>query len=186
MSISQRKVLPSTVRKSTVQPRLYDPTSLQRDANRYFGYTAQQTLDAVQSLYEKKLCTYPRTDSQYLTEDMRDTVQDLIRICAQLELFPSSTDFVPDIDRCINSKKCPTITHFSPPEKFIPQIFPHCWSRKLIFYCRLQCGCYVLPPLSICMKKPLSPPNVPKILFPAKGKQYSPADGKWLKQAAAM
>lgn len=59
----------------------------------------------MQSLYEKKLCTYPRTDSQYLTEDMRDTVQNLIRICAQLGLFPSSTDFVPDIDRCINSKK---------------------------------------------------------------------------------
>ena len=57
--------------KSTAPPRLYDLTSLQRDANRYFGYTAQQTLDAVQSLYEKKLCTYPRTDSQYLTEDMR-------------------------------------------------------------------------------------------------------------------
>lgn len=165
--------------KSTPPPRLYDLTSLQRDANRYFGYTAQQTLDAVQSLYEKKLCTYPRTDSQYLTEDMRNTVQNLIRICAQLGLFPSSTDFVPDIDRCINSKKkCPTITHFSPPEKFIPQIFPHCRSRKLIFYCRLQCGCYVLPPLSICMKKPLSSPNVPKRLFPAKGKRYSPADGK--------
>lgn len=91
--------------KSTPPPRLYDLTSLQRDANRYFGYTAQQTLDAVQSLYEKKLCTYPRTDSQYLTEDMRDTVQNLIRICAQLGLFPSSTDFVPDIDCCINSKK---------------------------------------------------------------------------------
>ena len=59
----------------------------------------------MQSLYEKKLCTYPRTDSQYLTEDMRDTTQDLIRICAQLGLFPSSTGFVPDIDRCINSKK---------------------------------------------------------------------------------
>ena len=91
--------------KSTPPPRLYDLTSLQRDANRYFGYTAQQTLDAVQSLYEKKLCTYPRTDSQYLTEDMRDTTQDLIRICAQLGLFPSSTGFVPDIERCINSKK---------------------------------------------------------------------------------
>ena len=91
--------------KSTPPPRLYDLTSLQRDANRYFGYTAQQTLDAVQSLYEKKLCTYPRTDSQYLTEDMRDTAQDLIRICTQLGLFPSCTNLVPDIDCCINSKK---------------------------------------------------------------------------------
>jgi DNA topoisomerase-3 len=53
----------------TVQPpRLYDLTTLQRECNRIYGYTAQQTLDYVQSLYEKKLATYPRTDSQYLTE----------------------------------------------------------------------------------------------------------------------
>ncbi len=51
-------------------PALYDLTSLQRDANRQLGYTAQQTLDYTQSLYEKKLVTYPRTDSRYLTEDM--------------------------------------------------------------------------------------------------------------------
>ena len=51
-------------------PNLYDLTTLQREANRLHGYTAQQTLDYVQSLYEKKLCTYPRTDSRYLTEDM--------------------------------------------------------------------------------------------------------------------
>ena len=51
-------------------PALYDLTSLQRDANRQLGFTAQQTLDYTQSLYEKKLVTYPRTDSRYLTEDM--------------------------------------------------------------------------------------------------------------------
>ena len=56
--------------KSEKAPALYDLTTLQRDANRQLGYTAQQTLDYVQSLYEKKLCTYPRTDSRYLTEDM--------------------------------------------------------------------------------------------------------------------
>lgn len=53
-------------------PKLYDLTSLQRDANRIYGYTAQQTLDYLQSLYEQKLATYPRTDSRYLTEDMKD------------------------------------------------------------------------------------------------------------------
>ena len=54
--------------KNTAPPKLYDLTTLQREANRLFGYTAQQTLDYTQSLYEKKLCTYPRTDSRFLTE----------------------------------------------------------------------------------------------------------------------
>ena len=56
--------------KTEQPPKLYNLTTLQREANRLFGYTAQQTLDYVQALYEKKLCTYPRTDSRYLTEDM--------------------------------------------------------------------------------------------------------------------
>ena len=54
---------------------IYDLTSLQRDANKYYGFTAQQTLDYTQSLYEKKLVTYPRTDSRYLTDDMDDSTQ---------------------------------------------------------------------------------------------------------------
>lgn len=58
--------------KTEKPPALYDLTSLQRDANRVLGYTAQQTLDYTQNLYEKKLVTYPRTDSRYLTEDMAD------------------------------------------------------------------------------------------------------------------
>ena len=56
--------------KTEKPPALYDLTSLQRDANRMLGYTAQQTLDYTQNLYEKKLVTYPRTDSRFLTEDM--------------------------------------------------------------------------------------------------------------------
>lgn len=59
-------------------PKLYDLTTLQRECNRVFGFTAQQTLEYLQSLYEKKLCTYPRTDSRYLTEDMHDTADKLI------------------------------------------------------------------------------------------------------------
>ncbi len=58
-------------------PKLYDLTSLQREANRYFGYTAQKTLDMLQELYEEKMVTYPRTDSQYVTEDMKETVETL-------------------------------------------------------------------------------------------------------------
>jgi len=64
--------------KTEKAPALYDLTTLQRDANRQLGYTAQRTLDYVQSLYEKKLCTYPRTDSRYLTDDMADGVNAVV------------------------------------------------------------------------------------------------------------
>ena len=63
--------------KSEKPPALYDLTTLQREANRLFGFTAQQTLDYTQSLYEKKLVTYPRTDSRYLTEDMASSLPGL-------------------------------------------------------------------------------------------------------------
>jgi DNA topoisomerase-3 len=65
-------------------PALYDLTTLQRDANRLLGYTAQQTLDYLQSLYEKKLCTYPRTDSRFLTNDMEETVPALVSVAAKI------------------------------------------------------------------------------------------------------
>ncbi|WP_277668592.1 DNA topoisomerase 3 [Caproiciproducens galactitolivorans] len=68
--------------KSEKPPTLYDLTTLQRDANRLLGYTAQQTLDYLQSLYEKKLCTYPRTDSRFLTNDMEGTVPALAAVAA--------------------------------------------------------------------------------------------------------
>ena len=65
--------------KCIAAPKLYDLTSLQRDANRFFGFTAKGTLDYTQSLYEKKLCTYPRTDSKYLTDDMEETAKRVIQ-----------------------------------------------------------------------------------------------------------
>ena len=61
--------------KTAAPPKLYDLTTLQRDANRLFGYTAAKTLACAQSLYENKLITYPRTDSNYLTDDMEQTAQ---------------------------------------------------------------------------------------------------------------
>ena len=70
--------------KSEKAPALYDLTTLQREANRVLGYTAQQTLDYLQKLYEKKLCTYPRTDSRYLTDDMEKVVPDLVRIASTI------------------------------------------------------------------------------------------------------
>jgi len=68
--------------KSEKAPALYDLTTLQRDANRLFGYTAQQTLDYLQALYEKKLCTYPRTDARFLTDDMASVVPSLVAVAA--------------------------------------------------------------------------------------------------------
>ena len=64
--------------KSESPPQLYDLTALQRDANRLLGFTAQQTLDYAQSLYEKRLITYPRTDSRFLTEDMAASIPGLV------------------------------------------------------------------------------------------------------------
>jgi DNA topoisomerase-3 len=69
--------------KTENPPRLYDLTSLQRDANRLLGYTAQQTLDYTQALYEKKFCTYPRTDSRFLTEHMKASAKELVEIVAK-------------------------------------------------------------------------------------------------------
>lgn len=74
--------------KSAQPPKLYDLTSLQRDGNRIFGYTAQQVLDYAQALYEKKLLTYPRTDSNYLTEDMRDILPGLCEAVSSALPFP--------------------------------------------------------------------------------------------------
>ncbi|MDL2258977.1 DNA topoisomerase 3 [Eubacteriales bacterium OttesenSCG-928-K08] len=68
--------------KAEAPPQLYDLTTLQRDANRLLGYTAQQTLDYAQSLYEKKLATYPRTDSRYLTSDMAGGLPELVNLTA--------------------------------------------------------------------------------------------------------
>ena len=70
--------------KTEKAPALYDLTTLQRDANRILGYTAQQTLDYLQALYEKKLCTYPRTDSRFLTDDMAPSVPAYVAVAAAL------------------------------------------------------------------------------------------------------
>ena len=85
-------------------PLLYDLTSLQRDANKKLGYTAQQTLDYAQSLYEKKLLTYPRTDSRFLTDDMGDKAAEIFNIIQDAipEICASLTC---DCKKLLNSKK---------------------------------------------------------------------------------
>ena len=90
--------------KKEQPPKLYDLTTLQREANRLFGYTAKQTLDYAQSLYEKKLLTYPRTDSRYLTSDMAETASCVIHLAAKLPPFDSFTDFFPLVETMISDK----------------------------------------------------------------------------------
>ena len=91
--------------KAVMPPKLYDLTTLQRDANRLFGFTAKQTLEYTQSLYEKKLATYPRTDSQFLSDDMGQTAQGVIEAVYSSLMFEESKASRPDIKRILNSKK---------------------------------------------------------------------------------
>lgn len=91
--------------KSEKPPALYDLTTLQRDANRLLGYTAQQTLDYLQNLYEKKLCTYPRTDSHYLTSDMAEGLPVLVNLVANAMTFRKGIAISCDADAVINDKK---------------------------------------------------------------------------------
>ena len=89
--------------KTDKAPKLYDLTTLQREANKAFGYTAQQTLDYTQSLYEGKLVTYPRTDSQYLSDDMAQTAFDVAKLCDTY--FGFGIFHTPDIAKVINNSK---------------------------------------------------------------------------------
>lgn len=91
--------------KTVQPPKLYDLTTLQRECNRMYGYTAQQTLDYVQSLYEKKLATYPRTDSQYLTEDMQASAASLVVWLRDNMPFGKSCAGEPDLARVTNNSK---------------------------------------------------------------------------------
>ncbi len=88
--------------RSEKPPELYDLTSLQRDANRLLGYTAQQTLDYSQSLYEKKLLTYPRTDSRYLTGDMASFLPDLAQSVANALPFTAGLHLPVHVEQVID------------------------------------------------------------------------------------
>lgn len=105
---NKKQAVVSSLKKETKTvnpPKLYDLTTLQREANRYYGFTAQQTLDLVQSLYEKKLLTYPRTDSQFITEDMESTARQVIGIVSRKLLLFEGRIHEPDIGRITNNAK---------------------------------------------------------------------------------
>lgn len=92
-------------KKTAAPPRLFDLTSLQREANKIYGYTAKQTLDLAQTLYEKRLLTYPRTDSAFLTDDMGDTAAKTVTMLSEKLPFMEGAEFSPDVSRTLDSSK---------------------------------------------------------------------------------
>lgn len=104
---TSQAVCTSVVRekKTAAPPKLFDLTSLQREANRIFGYTAKQTLDLAQALYEKKLLTYPRTDSTYLTDDMEETAASTAAMLCGKLAFMEGAEFSSDVSRVLDSKQ---------------------------------------------------------------------------------
>ena len=110
-------------KKTEQPPKLYDLTTLQREANRLFGFTAKQTLDYAQQLYEKKLLTYPRTDSQYLTENMGQTAQHLVSDLLWLLPFAQGLALTAEVDRVLNSKKVSDHHAIIPTAEFVKQGF---------------------------------------------------------------
>lgn len=95
----------SREKKTVTTPKLFDLTTLQREANKLYGYTAKQTLDLAQALYEKRLLTYPRTDSIYLTEDMSETAASVAALLSVKLPFMKGASFAPDLSRVLDSKK---------------------------------------------------------------------------------
>lgn len=91
--------------KTEAPPKLFDLTALQREANRVFGYTAQRTLDLAQTLYEKRLLTYPRTDSRFLTDDMGGTAEKIAALLVEKLPFMAGTVLTPDVSRLLDSRK---------------------------------------------------------------------------------
>ena len=92
-------------KKTAAPPKLFDLTSLQREANRIYGYTAKQTLDLAQALYEKRLLTYPRTDSSFLTDDMGGTAEKIAALLAGKLPFMQGAEFTPDVSRTLDSRQ---------------------------------------------------------------------------------
>ena len=92
-------------KKTAAPPKLFDLTSLQREANKIYGYTAKQTLDLAQTLYEKRLLTYPRTDSAFLTDDMGDTAAKTVAMLSGTLPFMEGAEFTPEVSRTLDSSK---------------------------------------------------------------------------------
>ncbi len=131
-------------RKTEQPPKLYDLTTLQREANRLFGFTAKQTLDYAQTLYEKRLLTYPRTDSRFLSDDMEQTAADIVAGIVPILPFMEGAAFSPNIPRVLNSAKVSDHHAIIPTAEFVKQGFSGLADseRKLLSLvcCKLLCA----------------------------------------------
>ncbi len=157
-------------RKTEKPPALYDLTSLQREANRLFGYTAQQTLDYAQALYEKRLLTYPRTDSRFLTGDMAVSLPNLVQAVSGAFPFTAGLNLAMNAERVINDSKV-TDHHALLPTKSMPH--PTSWHSRqanAIFSLWLLSGCSVPWAMIMCTMKRPSRWNVKTSRLPGKAK----------------
>ena len=131
-------------KKTEQPPKLYDLTTLQREANRLFGFTAKQTLDYAQTLYEKRLLTYPRTDSRFLTDDMEQTAAGIVADLVPMLAFMEGAAFSPEIRRVLNSAKVSDHHAIIPTAEFVKQGFSGLADseRKLLSLvcCKLLCA----------------------------------------------
>ena len=110
-------------KKTEQPPKLYDLTTLQREANRLFGFTAKQTLGYAQTLYEKRLLTYPRTDSRFLTDDMEQTAAGIVANMVPMLSFMEGAAFSPEIRHVLNSAKVSDHHAIIPTAEFVKQGF---------------------------------------------------------------
>ncbi len=131
-------------KKTEQPPKLYDLTTLQREANRLFGFTAKQTLDYAQTLYEKRLLTYPRTDSRFLSDDMEQTATGIVAGIVPMLVFMEGAAFSPEIRRVLNSAKVSDHHAIIPTAEFVKQGFSGLADseRKLLSLvcCKLLCA----------------------------------------------
>lgn len=138
-----------TKEKKTVQPpKLFDLTSLQREANRVYGFTAKQTLDYAQALYEKRLLTYPRTDSNYITSDMEASAADLVSALLSLLPFAQGAELSPNIGRVIDNAKVTDHHAILPTAAFAKTGFDGLAEseKKLLSLVCMKLLCAVAPP----------------------------------------
>ena len=131
-------------KKTEQPPKLYDLTTLQREANRLFGFTAKQTLDYAQTLYEKRLLTYPRTDSRFLSDDMEQTAAGIVAGIVPILPFMEGAAFSPEIRRVLNSAKVSDHHAIIPTAEFVKQGFSGLADseRKMLSLvcCKLLCA----------------------------------------------
>ena len=134
--------------KTELPPKLYDLTTLQREANRLFGFTAKQTLDYAQTLYEKRLLTYPRTDSRFLSDDMEQTAAGIVAGIIPILPFMEGAAFSPEIRRVLNSAKVSDHHAIIPTAEFVKQGFSGLADseKKLLSLVCCKLLCAVAPP----------------------------------------